>query len=121
SGAKELERADACEDFLSYHKVRRPSLLRGAGLAIDPAALIYFLRYVCVLEVLDSSVEFQSTEDVQQERIQILQVLREMDPDHAEEYSNEIRALTTTLAVARGLREVEQSRIYVDVAGVKRT
>jgi hypothetical protein len=120
-GSKELERADACEDFLKFQGVQRPSQLKTKAQAFDPAALMYFLRLVCVPEVLDSSVEFQSTEDVQQERIAVLQFLREVDAEHADEYSNEIRALTTSLTVARGLREVEQSRIYVDVRGVKRT
>jgi len=121
SGARELERADACEDFLAAHKLRRPSLLKSTGTQFSPSALVYFLRFICVPEVLDSSVEFEGTEDVQQERIAILQYLREIDPANADDYSNEIRALTTSLTVARGLREVEQSRIYVDVPGVKRT
>lgn len=121
SGARELERADACEDFLRTHGMRRPSVMRSMGALFDKNALNHFLRYVCVLEVLDCSVEFESTEDVQQERISILQLLLEMDPESADSYSNEIRALTTSLTVARGIREVEQSKIYVDVAGVKRT
>lgn len=118
---KELERADVCEDFLRHHKLRRPSELKMAVQTFGLPALVYFLRFVCVPEVLDCSVEFESTEDVQQERIAVLQLLREFDPDRADDYSNEIRALTTSLTVARGLREVEQSRIYVDVQGVKRT
>jgi hypothetical protein len=121
SGAKELERADACEDFIAAQRLRRPSLFRSIASAFDRVALIYFLRNVCVPQVLDCSVEYQGTEDVQQERIAVLQYLLEIDSNRADDYSNEIRALTTSLTVARGLREVEQSRIYVDVPGVKRT
>lgn len=117
---RRITRSISYEEFLSMRSVRRPSELSLLRDSYSLPQLTYFLRYVCVPSIMDSSVEFMSSEDVELERISICQVLTDIDPANAEHYLDEVKEITQRLVVSRGLRLVEQSKIYVDVEGVRR-
>ena len=116
----DARRDDAYEDFLAAHSVRRASGLHTIASRFPSPRLIQFLRHVCVPDVLDSSVEFHSTEELLRERISVCQLLLRLNPEASEAYSEEIKQLTQRLFVQRGVREVEQSKIHVEVHGIRR-
>ncbi|MCK1307657.1 hypothetical protein [Bradyrhizobium sp. 45] len=114
-------RSDAFENFLDSFGVGRPSELPLDSDGIATERLISFLYKVCTVETLEDSTIFATYEDVETERITILQRLIEYDSDNEELYSGEIRQLTEDAEVARLLQEFEGSRIYVNEQGVLRS
>jgi hypothetical protein len=88
--------------------------------ALPRRKLLHFLRYVCVVRVMEDSTVFLEFKDVELERIKICQGLIDLDPENERTYSEEIRILTRDAEVAALLRHVEESRIYVDEDGVRR-
>lgn len=113
-------RDDACEDFLAAQGFDTPSQLAEKSNDLPKHALIYFLRNVCVPEVLDSSIAYNSSAELLAERISVCQFLLTFDPSNAEAYSEEIKQLTQRLIIEKGVQEVEQSKIYVEVDGLRR-
>lgn len=116
----DARRDDAYDDFLRYHEVATPTQLWEKKDKFPQESLIYFLRNVCIPDIMDSSVAFSSTEQLRKERISICQILLTLDPDNTEAYSEEIKYITQKLIVQRGIREVEQSKIHVEVSGIRK-
>lgn len=106
--------------FLRSRSESRPSLLADARPAFEPRELVYFLREVCVPNVLDVSRVFAGSREVQEERQAICAVLNVLDPEHSDQYSAEVAAITRRLKVDDGLKIVDQSRIHVDTDAVTR-
>lgn len=126
--ARDGLRSDAYEDFLILHGAARPSelasLLANEEMlaAIGGRAIItYFLRYVCIPRIMDASIAFEGSHDLLRERIAVCQILTEIDAQNAGIYEDEIRSLTQEIVVGEGIQHVEESRIYVDEDGVRRS
>jgi tetratricopeptide (TPR) repeat protein len=109
------------EAFLSAHGCDRPSSLGAHRDQFDRARFIFFLRHVCVPEVMDFSVAFASSEELRGERIQICQLLLALDPPHTDAYSQEIARLTQEGQIQRALRHLDQRKIFIDTAGILRS
>lgn len=110
------------DTFLTSRNVARPSELAINVHKYHKFAFIYFLRFVCVPEIMDSAVlSFSSTEDVEHERIAICQILSEMDGENRPDYSNEITRLRQAGAIRRAIHEVDNSKVYVDISNIRRT
>ncbi len=107
-------------EFLNIRKIARPSLLSDAAEILDKHKLIFFLRYVCSIPLLQKLISLDSSRAVENERIAICQLLAELHPEGADVYESEIKEITTTQAVQGGIRQVEQSKIHVDIEGVRR-
>lgn len=110
-------RSDSYLDFLEANQVERPSQLDFDK--INTNFSVFFLKNVCVLNVMEASIAFASSEDMFQERIKIYQILGQLDPNNSPEYISEIASLNEQIAVRKLSRQVEQSKIYVDVEGIK--
>jgi len=116
------ERSDAFEDYLASVDTPRPSQLRdllASATGSSRDILLYYLRYICVPRIMDRYTVFSGTTDLLSERIAICQLLSEQDPVNGLSYSDEIRVITQELVVGEGLRQVEQSRIYVDTESIR--
>ena len=116
---RKITRSAAYEEFLGSRGARRPTELSEIRSGCPRKQLVHFLRYVCVPTIMDSSVEFNSSEEIELERISICQILTDLDAANAETYLDEVKERTQRLVVNRGLRLVEQSKIYVDVEGIR--
>lgn len=119
SSGKEHRRQYAVEDFLESWSVTRPSELRPLIDRFDRANIIYFLKVLCVPHILDSSITYSSSSDLQSERISVCKMLTELDELNKDEYQAEITAITLEQALRRGRRHIEQTKIYVDINGIK--
>lgn len=106
-----------CEDFFRFGNIERPT--RMEIYKYDKAMLIYFLRYVCNPKVLDISIPFKGTQERDQERVGICNLLSEIDVSNVKEYEEEIRAITQKLMINRELKTIEENRIHVNVDGIK--
>lgn len=108
------------EEFLESKKVLRPSeLLSGLNPENVSPFDIYFFSEVCIPNVMDRSLAFASSDDVLKERIVICTALVSLDPSYQGKYTEEIHQLTNSLMIQLTRREVETSKIYMDISGIK--
>lgn len=112
-------RTSACEDFLLVCGVERPSELETISVDIDPAQMIYLLRHVCVPTILDSSVAYGGTRDIEDERIKICRRLITLDEENRQAYVDEIASITRRQLIMRDMSDIERSKIHVDTEGVR--
>ena len=108
----------ACDDFLSSAGVDRPSKLPPDAESTDHRKLIFFLRHICIPEVLDFSVAYESSAELENERIAICQWLLNLDPKNAEVYSREISDLTQAGMIRRAMIHLDESKVYIDTKGI---
>lgn len=105
--------------FMGEHSINSPkdiTLLDG----IEKSKLIFFLRDVCKTDVLNYSIYFDSAEEVEKERIELLKYLMNFDKSNESAYINELTELTQSIAIRNVIREVNKGRITINVQGLKK-
>lgn len=112
-------RTYAYEDFLESVPVRRPHQLSDFVDRFDRDALVFFLHKVCVPQVMDMAPGFKDAKAVFEERIKVCQLLGEIDSPNASIYITELKDITERITIKELTRHVEQSKIYVDVSGIR--
>ena len=100
--------------------VTSPSALRSIASLSGDKSLVGFLRRVCTESVLERTALFDASVQVAEERLNICAWLLTLDPDSSAAYQNEISEVTRRLVVARRLKEVERSKVYVDVERLRK-
>lgn len=109
------------DNFLSAHGCKRPTDLLPQASTFAPPLLTYFLSHVCTQKVMAGSFHFTGTEDLEHERLQIIQYLCRTDTINQPTYSEEIDQITQRRFIRRGIQKLDEGRIYVDEAGIRRT
>jgi hypothetical protein len=116
----EEDRAYACEDVLAARGVGTPFEL-GTRIGVEDEALLrYYLRFLAVPDIMESFTVFESTRDLEDERTRVLSLLIGLDPARAAAYEAEAKDITRNQAIQRGVRQVEQSKIYVDLLRLRK-
>lgn len=98
----------------------RPSDIDANSVECGRHELVYFLRYVCVPEILDLSRLFRGTRAIMEERQNICSLLAELDPRNKHEYQNELEVIANQLALDEGRWIVDSTRIHVDSGALMR-
>ena len=111
----------AYDNFLNSLGVCRPTQLLDIADQFRPEELHEFLFRVCTVDVLACSYHFTGTKDLEAERIRICQFLSERDPTNLKAYSDEISTITSRSLIREGMRQIDDSKIYVDETGVRTT
>ena len=71
--------------------------------------LIYFLKNVCSTKIMDISISsFENSQERDKERVEICNILTQIDPDNSKEYEKEIRELTQKLMINAELKIIEE-------------
>lgn len=117
-GSEPFLRSYAAEDFLASNNLSRPSQLRDIAGKFLSKKLLLFLRDVCVEQVMDTWIEFSSSEEVALERVEVCKLLADLNPENNDAYQGEIRDIMRRLTVRKRIAEVEQSKIYIDTESV---
>lgn len=113
--------SDAYEDVLDHFDCRKPSQLIEANPVVDGGLLRWYLRSVCSISRMEDSINFDTLEEIEDERIHILQWLIDNDERAlSRSYTDEIASIVKDQEVARLAQQFDRSRIYVDDAGVKK-
>jgi hypothetical protein len=63
---------------------------------------------------------FSSSRAILDERINICALLSVLDPEYSDGYSDELQAITKYQAIQDGLRDVDSSRVHVNLEAVAR-
>lgn len=117
---KKDELAIRCDDFLYDNGISLPSKMKEYK-ACTKEKLIFFLRYVCKTDILNSAIcEFENSQQLEKERIDICQLLCVLDKENEGIYEEEIREITQRLMINEELTIIEENRIHVNVEGIKR-
>jgi hypothetical protein len=114
------QRRYAYDDFLIVNGMKRPSDLRSRVGDFNRPQLVYYLRYVCVPQVMEISISFENSQQVEDERLLVCTLLIEVDAANANEYEAEIREITKKQVIQGGIRQVEQSKLSIDLEPVRR-
>ena len=107
------------DNFLFEWDIVKPSELVHLIDNFNRDKLIYFLKNVCTTEVMDSSYIFENSLELEKERISILQLLIEIDHENTSIYSDEISKITQKLMLKERMQQVDESKIFVDIQGIK--
>lgn len=114
-------RNDAYEDFLAANGVERPSQLTLENFEVNyQPYVIYFLRFVCIPEVMSTSPYFETSRSLETERIAVCSLLLKIDSKNSAAYEEELREITRRQIVTEGLRDVERSKFAVDLSPLRR-
>lgn len=100
--------------FLRDVKLIRSADLRQKAELLDIGLLKFLLYNVCTPEILKYSTYFAGTNDILLERVEVLQILLVIDKPQSSVYDAEISKITQSLAVSDAIRQIDESKIYVD-------
>lgn len=109
---------DSIANFLITHSLRIPSQLIDLNLNFTTFQFIHFFERVCTKENIEDSPFINTIEEVENERILILNHLKILNPIKTEEYNEEILKITTESSIRIGLLQIHESRIYVDTLNI---
>jgi len=109
------------DNFLNSLGVSRPTQLFDIADQFFSNELNEFLFRVCKIDVLACSYHFTGTKDLEAERIRICQFLSERDQKNLKAYFDEISTITSRSLIREGIRQIDDSKIYVDEVGIKTT
>lgn len=84
--------------------------------------IIHFFANVWIDENLSLWSELNTTQLIRQERIEILQLLLQLDHDkkRSAKYTDEIKDLTFDQTLQKGLKYIDQTRIFVNESAISR-
>jgi hypothetical protein len=111
---------DRIADFLIFNNVKKPSEIFDLSESFDSKLLVHFLEKVCTKDNIQDSPFLNSVEELEAERIIILNKLKLINIDKIELYNVEILALTKGASLRKGLLQIHESRIYVDTTNIKK-
>ena len=108
----------AYEDFLTSKGIIKPSELQFE----KPLSknLTYFFRYICQESMMELTGSFKGgSAEVLEERLKICRILLENDDNNTEIYRSEIEEIVRRQVITSRRKEVDQSRVFVDVKSIK--
>lgn len=111
--------------FAVGHSLRIPEKHKPSSIGEDAQRytrdeLIYYLRHVCVQNLLDQSRVISGTRAIMEERQAICALLIELDEKNSISYNEEITSIAEQLAIDEGQWIVDSTRIYVDTGALVR-
>lgn len=104
----------AYDIFMDHHNVLRPIDLLQTDRIYDEMFL-FFLREVCTIEVMHHSYHFSGTDDIENERLEILNKLIVIDNENEDSYIKEITELNQIANIRKAIREVNKGRISINI------
>jgi len=89
------------------------------SLGID--RVIAYLNHVWTPEAMRQTRLYRGSAEIEDARVDVCRMLVTLDPESASEYTSEIKERVKHREIAKGVTLVDQSKVYVDVAAIKRT
>jgi hypothetical protein len=112
----------AYANFLEAHKCSYPhQLLELGDSRFASTQLQAFLHGVCTIDCIQSDISFGGTDEVEHERMLLLQQLQLLDPDSATSYASEISQLQQQIAIRKAINYVSESKVYFNTEGIEKS
>ncbi len=103
----------AFETFLQKNHLRFPTDLFGMEEKFGAKKLYYFLKWVCTPESMKLYLEFDTYRDIEECRLKICNYLLSKE-GKKDDLQFEIKNISKNLTIRKAVKQVENSRIYVD-------
>lgn len=101
-------------NFLFHNGLSKPSDMFGLEKQFGEQKLVFFLKNICVKEILDSMYSaFDTDEDVENERIEICKYLQKKDCKNASMYIEEMSRILQNRKVRQGVKYFEDEKIDI--------
>ncbi|MEM5637826.1 hypothetical protein AAHH71_00865 [Bacillus toyonensis] len=111
---KEELRSDILEDFLNSYNVDLISELQEVDFKrFNKEKFIYFLKEVCVIDVLSKLWIIETEHEAEEERINICNLLAEIDSDNIEIYNEEIKEITRVKRIKTVKEKLKQVKFML--------
>lgn len=110
----------AYDNFLSHHNIDYPHDFIKIIDNFPKEKTIYFLKNICKPEVYDSSYIFENQDELDNERIEICLLLTQVDQLNGPEYIDEISEISRIQLIRKGIKQIDESKIYADIIGMKK-
>ena len=107
------------DNFLCTNNLNFPHEIASKREEFDDEKLIYFLKNIARQEIYHSSYLFETQDELDNERIEICLILVNIHVENAKSYKDEISEISRNLLIRKGIKQIDESKIYVDVAGIK--
>lgn len=111
---------DSIANFLINNDVEKPSELLKDYRKWDTEKFIFLVEKCFTKENIDDSPFLNTIEALEQERIILLNFLKDINPTDESRYNEEILKITKEASIRKGLMQIHESRIYVDITGLKK-
>ena len=103
-------------NFMDRSGCSRPSDMVKEAFRWDRTQLIYFLRFICTTDMMDSMFWlFEKEDDVLSERLRICQELKKLDTANEKFYNEEISAITQRQILSQDLQYLNDQKIDFDM------
>ncbi|MGK4151936.1 tetratricopeptide repeat protein [Kurthia gibsonii] len=119
SNDKDYLLTDIYEDFLYAHDLSKPSELDIVNFGDSNLKIAFFLEKICSVDTISKSIEFRNISEVEEERIKICNILKQLNPSNKENYDSEIQEITSKMTLKQITRVIDSNKIYVDENGIK--
>lgn len=105
----------AYSNFLDYNNISSVDELISLNNITNKEYFIFFLSKICTPYLLKRDIRLaDSSTKAEEVRIEILKTLELIDTDNKKIYLDEINSINTECAIRDRLRQINQSRIFVD-------
>lgn len=110
----------AFDDFFYYNNIEKASNIDYSQETYDKKQLVFFLRYVCSPKIMGPVLlTIKTSNELENERIAICQILREIDSTNIREYDQEIEGITHKLFLNNTVSTFETHKIQVNTDAIK--
>ncbi|WP_281848747.1 hypothetical protein [Dyella sp. GSA-30] len=110
----------AFERYQDLYSIRAPADLTDKLGEADTGRAILYLDRVWTPEVMRQTLLYDGTQEIEEARIDVCRQLASVDANNASRYLEEIRDRVKQREIAKGTSLLEQSKVYVDIAAIKR-
>ncbi|MFD2100979.1 hypothetical protein [Flagellimonas iocasae] len=119
---KEYDLFEIYDDFLFQQGINHLNEIQISALIekFSKQETIFFLENVATIDTIKYSSDYQSISQVEEDRIMILENLRNINPKDTLKYEKEINEILRINSVRKVLREVDEGRLYIDVNSLKK-
>lgn len=107
-------------EIIRRKEIRSPIALENYIEQIPLKDIIYFLKNICVPNIIDQARVVKTTNAILNQRMETCSLLRELDKENASDYENEIMDISHRLTLSVGQMIVDRTRIHVDVIALMR-
>lgn len=118
---KDYDLYEAYIEFMLFYDEEYPSKLDIDALIekYSLKKLIFFFKNICTISTIQYSLEFNSIDKAESERLEILNLLKIFDPENISDYDKEITEILRAGSVRKAIKQVDQGRLYVNIESLK--
>lgn len=118
ANADENELHNTFEKFNFTNKISKPSELLSRFDDFEFNKILFYLKFTCRLDVLRHSTEITGSRERLEERLSIVQFLKDKDLKDKDLYDAEIKYISNILVIQKGLIDLDDGKIYVNEQGI---